>query len=136
RAVQAQARFRQIGQGQAIRQGSERKGRWRQAQGSDQEGRRRQDCGEEGDAQDGREEVGEQERWRKEIGRQETGRKEDVQGSRGQRRKRMTDTVEAAALALRRGGVVAYPTEAVWGLGCDPQNPLAVNRLLELKQRP
>src|SRR5690606_26341028 len=113
-----------------------RKGRWRQAQGSDQEGRRRQDCGEEGDAQDGREEVGEQERWRKEIGRQETGRKEDVQGSRGQRRKRMTDTVEAAALALRRGGVVAYPTEAVWGLGCDPQNPLAVNRLLELKQRP
>ena len=48
----------------------------------------------------------------------------------------MTDTVEAAALALRRGGVVAYPTEAVWGLGCDPQNPLAVNRLLELKRRP
>jgi L-threonylcarbamoyladenylate synthase len=34
------------------------------------------------------------------------------------------------------GGVVAYPTEAVWGLGCDPWNPEAVERILELKQRP
>lgn len=38
--------------------------------------------------------------------------------------------------ALRAGGVIAYPTEAVWGLGCDPFNPLAVDRLLRLKQRP
>lgn len=41
---------------------------------------------------------------------------------------------EAAAL-LRQGGVVAYPTEAVWGLGCDPFNRRAVQRLLLLKQR-
>ncbi|MEP1217474.1 MAG: L-threonylcarbamoyladenylate synthase [Marinobacter sp.] len=34
------------------------------------------------------------------------------------------------------GGVIAYPTEAVWGLGCDPWNPEAVDRILELKQRP
>ena len=37
---------------------------------------------------------------------------------------------------LRNGGVIAYPTEAVWGLGCDPWNPRAVQRILALKQRP
>lgn len=37
--------------------------------------------------------------------------------------------------ALRAGGVIAYPTEGVWGLGCDPENPTAVLRLLDLKQR-
>ncbi|MBS0351126.1 MAG: threonylcarbamoyl-AMP synthase [Proteobacteria bacterium] len=36
---------------------------------------------------------------------------------------------------LNRGGVIAYPTEAVYGLGCDPFNPEAVNRLLHIKQR-
>lgn len=34
------------------------------------------------------------------------------------------------------GGVIAYPTEAVWGLGCDPWNEAAVLRLLALKARP
>lgn len=37
---------------------------------------------------------------------------------------------------LHGGGVIAYPTEAVYGLGCDPLNARAVQRLLELKQRP
>lgn len=37
--------------------------------------------------------------------------------------------------ALTSGNVVAYPTEAVFGLGCDPDNETAVNRLLELKKR-
>lgn len=41
-----------------------------------------------------------------------------------------------AIAALHSGGVIAYPTEAVWGLGCDPANELAVMRLLELKNRP
>jgi len=41
-----------------------------------------------------------------------------------------------AAAVLRKGGIVAYPTEAVWGLGCDPGNADAVRRLLELKDRP
>ena len=44
------------------------------------------------------------------------------------------DIVQAAHL-VRDGGVVAYPTEAVWGLGCDPRNEAAVLRLLALKQR-
>lgn len=37
--------------------------------------------------------------------------------------------------ALHRGGVIAYPTEGVWGLGCDPHDEAAVMRLLALKQR-
>lgn len=37
--------------------------------------------------------------------------------------------------ALRGGGLVAYPTEAVWGLGCDPLNERATLRLLAAKQR-
>ncbi|MGJ7460474.1 L-threonylcarbamoyladenylate synthase [Halomonas sp. MA07-2] len=40
-----------------------------------------------------------------------------------------------AVASLRRGGVIAYPTEAVWGLGCDPDNDEALTRLLRLKQR-
>ena len=40
------------------------------------------------------------------------------------------------ARIVREGGVIAYPTEAVWGLGCDPWNEMAVDRLLALKDRP
>ena len=42
----------------------------------------------------------------------------------------------AAAALLARGGVLAYPTEGVWGLGCDPFDAAAVQRLFEVKQRP
>lgn len=44
--------------------------------------------------------------------------------------------LSATVAALRRGGVVAYPTEAVWGLGCDPFDEAAVMRLLAIKRRP
>lgn len=37
---------------------------------------------------------------------------------------------------LQRGGIVAYPTESVYGLGCDPFNRKAVQRLRQIKQRP
>ncbi|MEO6155249.1 MAG: Sua5/YciO/YrdC/YwlC family protein [Thermomonas sp.] len=43
--------------------------------------------------------------------------------------------IRQAAHLLHHGGVIAYPTEAVWGLGCDPRNEAAVLRLLALKQR-
>ncbi|HST46177.1 MAG TPA: Sua5/YciO/YrdC/YwlC family protein [Luteimonas sp.] len=45
-------------------------------------------------------------------------------------------TVDGAALLLRQGAVLAYPTEAVWGLGCDPFDEAAVMRVLAIKQRP
>lgn len=41
-----------------------------------------------------------------------------------------------AMRTLRAGGVVAYPTEAVFGLGCDPFDRAAVYRLLAIKRRP
>ena len=44
--------------------------------------------------------------------------------------------LQQAVTALKSGGVIAYPTEAVWGLGCDPFNEQAVLKLLALKQRP
>lgn len=42
---------------------------------------------------------------------------------------------ETAAAILRSGGVIVYPTETVYGLGCDPWNHAAVERILRLKGR-
>ena len=47
----------------------------------------------------------------------------------------MDADLDAGVAALRHGGVIAYPTEGVWGLGCDPRDEAAVRRLLALKQR-
>jgi L-threonylcarbamoyladenylate synthase len=44
--------------------------------------------------------------------------------------------IESVIQALNDGGVIAYPTEAVYGLGCDPDNEAAVLSLLQIKQRP
>lgn len=46
------------------------------------------------------------------------------------------DNFEQALAALKHGEVIAYPTEGVFGVGCDPDNPTAIEKLLELKQRP
>jgi L-threonylcarbamoyladenylate synthase len=46
------------------------------------------------------------------------------------------DAIGQAADVISRGGVVAYPTEAVYGLGCDPLNEKAIRRLLQIKRRP
>jgi len=43
--------------------------------------------------------------------------------------------LKKAAKVVEKGGVIAYPTEAVWGLGCDPFNQNAVQKLLNLKNR-
>lgn len=48
----------------------------------------------------------------------------------------ITSNISLAATYLKRGEIIAYPTEAVFGLGCDPLNEAAVLRLLELKNRP
>jgi L-threonylcarbamoyladenylate synthase len=47
----------------------------------------------------------------------------------------MHSAIKQAVEALRRGGIIAYPTEAVYGLGCDPDDNKAIARILELKQR-
>ena len=46
------------------------------------------------------------------------------------------DPIAAAVEVLEHKNVIAYPTEAVFGVGCDPDSEKAVSRLLELKQRP
>ncbi|WP_273455318.1 L-threonylcarbamoyladenylate synthase [Nevskia ramosa] len=46
-----------------------------------------------------------------------------------------TRKIAIAAALLKQGGVIVYPTEAVWGVGCDPQNHKAVMRLLAMKNR-
>lgn len=46
-----------------------------------------------------------------------------------------TASLTRAARVLRSGGVVAYPTESVYGLGCNPLDPDAVLRILEMKDR-
>lgn len=44
--------------------------------------------------------------------------------------------IKRAAEVIWSGGVIAYPTEAVWGLGCDPDNEQACLNLLQIKKRP
>lgn len=45
------------------------------------------------------------------------------------------NNISEAISIIRQGGVIAYPTEAVYGLGCDPYNETAIQRLLSIKKR-
>ncbi len=45
------------------------------------------------------------------------------------------DDIAEAVAVMRRGGVIAYPTDTVWGLGCDARNSAAVRRIFEIKRR-
>lgn len=47
----------------------------------------------------------------------------------------MRDILSEALEVLRSGGTILYPTDTVWGLGCDATNPAAVARIYEIKQR-
>jgi L-threonylcarbamoyladenylate synthase len=37
---------------------------------------------------------------------------------------------------LRTGGIILYPTDSIWGIGCDATNPAAIEKIFRLKQRP
>ncbi|MEA3445589.1 MAG: L-threonylcarbamoyladenylate synthase, partial [Bacteroidota bacterium] len=45
------------------------------------------------------------------------------------------DDIKSAISVLKSGGVILYPTDTVWGLGCDACNANAVERLFQIKQR-
>lgn len=45
------------------------------------------------------------------------------------------EDIEQALKVLREGGIIVYPTDTVWGIGCDATNAEAVKRIYELKQR-
>jgi len=45
------------------------------------------------------------------------------------------DDIRNAVETMRKGGVILYPTDTVWGIGCDATNAEAVKRIYEIKQR-
>lgn len=45
------------------------------------------------------------------------------------------DIIKETAEILHKGGVILYPTDTIWGLGCDATNSMAVNRIYEIKRR-
>ena len=45
------------------------------------------------------------------------------------------EDIRRAVETLRQGGVILYPTDTVWGIGCDATNPEAVKRVYQIKQR-
>jgi L-threonylcarbamoyladenylate synthase len=47
-----------------------------------------------------------------------------------------TDMIQDAAAVIRQGGVIAFPTRCLYGLGADAFNPEAVDRIFKIKQRP
>ena len=47
----------------------------------------------------------------------------------------MNTEIQKAVEVLRQGGVILYPTDTVWGIGCDATNEEAVRRVYEIKQR-
>jgi L-threonylcarbamoyladenylate synthase len=47
----------------------------------------------------------------------------------------MNEEIKRACQVLREGGVILYPTDTVWGIGCDATNEEAVERVYQIKQR-
>lgn len=47
----------------------------------------------------------------------------------------MKEEIQKALEVLRKGGVILYPTDTVWGIGCDATDPRAVARIYEIKHR-
>ena len=47
----------------------------------------------------------------------------------------MNEEIKKACQVMREGGVILYPTDTIWGIGCDATNEDAVRRVYEIKQR-
>ena len=47
----------------------------------------------------------------------------------------MQSVIQEAIKTMKKGGVILYPTDTIWGLGCDATNPIAVNKVYSIKQR-
>ena len=45
------------------------------------------------------------------------------------------EDIQKAVEVMRKGGVILYPTDTVWGIGCDATNPEAVSKVYEIKRR-
>lgn len=47
----------------------------------------------------------------------------------------LNSSIERSLRLLRSGGIILYPTDTVWGIGCDATNEEAIDRIFKLKQR-
>jgi L-threonylcarbamoyladenylate synthase len=47
----------------------------------------------------------------------------------------MQDEIEKTVAVLKKGGVIIYPTDTIWGVGCDATNQKAVDRIYKIKKR-
>lgn len=47
----------------------------------------------------------------------------------------LSEEIKQTVDILRSGGIILYPTDTIWGIGCDATNPEAVSKIYELKQR-
>ncbi len=47
----------------------------------------------------------------------------------------MNDEIKKACEIIAKGGIILYPTDTIWGIGCDATNEAAVKRIYEIKQR-
>ena len=47
----------------------------------------------------------------------------------------MTEDIKKACEVMAAGGIILYPTDTIWGIGCDATNEKAVQRVYELKRR-
>ena len=47
----------------------------------------------------------------------------------------MQESIQKALEVLRSGGIILYPTDTVWGIGCDATDPAAVAKIYEIKRR-
>ena len=49
--------------------------------------------------------------------------------------KQIAEDIQTAVQTLRQGGIILYPTDTIWGIGCDASNEEAVKRIFQLKRR-
>ena len=49
--------------------------------------------------------------------------------------KQIAEDIQTAVQTIRQGGIILYPTDTIWGIGCDASNEEAVKRIFQLKRR-
>ena len=45
------------------------------------------------------------------------------------------EDIKESLVVLKKGGIILYPTDTIWGLGCDATNPSAVDKIFRIKSK-
>jgi len=69
------------------------------------------------------------------MARKETGDGKRASAPQGGRRHEYRDDIRQAVEVMNQGGVILYPTDTIWGIGCDATNAEAVSRVFGIKRR-